>query len=684
MSTVAKPSTKTAKRVGGICAVAALMGGTFAALPSPASASEVGATAQPTYEVDVVNHSGTDVKVRFFYGPGEHQGDVNTDGLPDAQKLPTSAGVPLDSGAKSANYAYKVGSGTYDNGYWVEVTRGDDPNDRTVAKMYRWNPGEQPASVKEQAGTGFKIESHYEQKQSGYSDKKTRIVISEARANTETAFGGADFPYPLRWELDTRVGTTGSPWKDLGDGSQQWKLENLQANADYWFRCYDTTSTSLAFNGYFPKAEELGGGLASDGRGKGFWATSDKTGAISVLRPSGAASQGGVCDVHSAPNKVTAKRITGTSTDRAVNERPIYKVDIEAKTRAFAEDHPSQLRVPPYVVEGKDSSGQWRKVGTVLPSSTTSASGKRVSHGGSDFLFQNKAGESITQLRVTGGYGTSSNEIPLSSLPAPTVTMNDISAMEVKAQSAAGRITLEANGAVQEELSMKLFDQNGTLIPQSGGLSDAYDSIYFRDENGKLITGMHGRDGASAVSRHRGATINTGAGTGAMGAQSVEKNRAYLSTTDSAAGLTWLTPTLDLDDHMDTVNVDTRYTAPTHRLTGTISSGVPIAQNTSQITAATASTSAAPTYRVKAAGTGAVDNPASVAVFRYNALVPADELPRENIQKDKVASLPMAVQAGTLKLATASDLTSIENLKGMTVHAVTKHGTAVGPYQAPK
>ncbi|MFD7860600.1 hypothetical protein ACFV6B_40965 [Streptomyces microflavus] len=671
----AKPNTKTARRVKSAGVVAAVMGATSVALLTPASASEVAAASQPTYEVDVVNHSGTDVKIRFFHGPGEHEGDVNTDGLPEEQKLPTNSGVSLDSGAKSHDYAYRVGNGTYDNGYWFEVTRGDDPNDRTVAKMYRWHPSDPPASVEEQAGTGFRVESHLEEQKEGFSGGKTRIVVSDARAHGETGSGGTGSPE--RREFDTQVGSTGAPWQDLGDGSKQWKLESLRANVDYWFRCEDTGFTSLAFNGHFPKSDELGG------QGKGFWVTSDRNGKISVLRPSESSSQGGECEVHSSPNRVTGKRITGTSTDRSVNERPIYKVNIDPRTRTFSENLPSQFRIPPYVVEGKDSSGQWRKVGTALPSSTTSAAEKRATHGGADFLFQNKAGESITHLRVSGGYASGSDEIDLSALPTPTVTMSDISAMEVKAQSAAGRVTLEANGAAQEELNMQLFDKDGNLIPASGGLSDAYDSIYFRDENGKLITGLHGRDGASAVSRYRGAAINTGA-TGTMSTQANEKNRAYLSTTDSAAGLTWITPVLDLDDHMDTSNVDTRYTAPTHQLTGTLSGGVPIIQNTSQITAAAASNSAAAMYRVKAAGTGAVENPSSVAVFRYSALVPSDELPRENIQKDSAVSIPMTVQAGTLKVGAIPDLSPIENLNAMTVYAVTKHGTAVGPYQAPK
>ncbi|MFF6984681.1 hypothetical protein ACFZAV_45260 [Streptomyces sp. NPDC008343] len=598
----------------------------------------------------------------------------------NAKQLPTNNSVTLDSGAKSPNYAYEVPGGEYDNGYWMEVTREDDPNDRTVAKFYRWNPGEPPPSVTQQDGTGFKIESTQETKRGKFSGNKTRIIITDPHGNTDTPYGGSDFPHPVKWEMDANVGSSGSSWQTLDGGGQQWKLGNLRPNADYWFRCYDKQMSQLSFNGYTPKPEEINGDVVN-GKTKAFWVTSDDNGTISVLRPSSASSQGGPCDIHAAPNEITAKRITGASKKFGVNERPIYRVDIKEKKRIFDSAAPGSFRIPPYTVEGKDASGNWRKVGTVLPSSTTAANGSEVTYGGTDFLFQNKPGETITHLRVAGGYGVPSNEIPLAELPEPTVTMNDIADMAVKPTSSSGRVSLEANGSAQEELKMRLFDQNGSEIPATGPLADVYDSVYFRDENGKLITGMYERDGASAVTHQRGATINTG-GVAAAGAP--DKKSAFLSTTDAAAGLSWITPNLDLDDHSDTAQISTAYVAPKHAMEGSISSGVPIFQGAKQISAAPASPSAAPMYRVEASGADAVDNPSSVAVFRYQAMVPSEELPRKNIQADNVAALPMAEQAGTLKLQSTADLTKIENLMSMTLSAVTKHGTAVGPYRAAK
>ncbi|MFJ8763111.1 hypothetical protein [Streptomyces cyaneofuscatus] len=678
-----KPGNRTRKtRAVMLSALVVAAGGAVIALPVPASAAS-----DPTYEVDVLNHSSSDVKVRFFYGPGEHEGDVTSEDMGEefanAKKLPTSNSVALDSGAKSSNYAYQVSGGSYDNGFWLEVSRGDDQNDRTVAKFYRWNPGDPPPSLTQQDGSTLKIENHSEPQRGSFAGTKTRIVITDPRSKADTPFGDSDSPFPRKMEMNTNVGVSGSGWQNLDGGGQQWKQQNLRPNTDYWFRCSATSIKELAFNGHFPKTEEVGEGV-TNGKAKGFWVTSDKHGAISVLRPSSATSEGGACDIHSAPNVISAKRITGSSTNFDVHERPIYRVDIQAKKRTFDSASLDSMRIPPYTVEGKDGSGAWRKIGTVLPTSSTGKSGSDVTHGGGDFLFQNKSGETITHLRVAGGFGTESNEVRLGDLPQPSVSMNALSDMDVvpTSTSSTGRIRLEANGAAQEELTLELFDQDGDEIPATGPLSDAYDSIYFRDENGKLITGMYEPGGASATSRHRGPAANSGSGTPVEGQQ---KKSAFLSTTDTNGGLTWVTPNLDLDDHMDSADIKAGFIAPQHSLSGNMTNGVLIAQNrTTQVPAASIWENSAPVYRVRAAGDESVAMPNSVAVFRYKAMAPAEELPRENIQKDGALSVPLTAQAGALKVPAGTDMKPVESLTSMTVSGVTKYGTLAGPFRAAK
>jgi len=671
------------------------------AVPSSASAATTVSATDPTYQVDVVNYAGTDVKVRFFYGSGEHQGDVTSDdygpAFGNAKKLPTGEAVTLGSGSLSPVFGYQTAKGSYDNGYWVEVTRGDDPNDRTVAKLYRWNPGEKPPGVTEQSGSGLKVQTMYEPKQNGFADDKTRIMITDARGQTDATWGDASWPYPGPWALDTRIGSDNGGWKNLDASSKQWQLTSLQPNADYWFRCYDENLSRLAFNGYFPKAAELGGGTAN-GKGQGFFVTSDENGRVSVLAPNGAPAQQSTCDVHAVTNTIEAKRITGTSTEFGVNERPIYKVDVQGATRVYEGRTPDKVRIPPYIVEGRDASGKWQKVGTVLPSGAPTAGDSTATHGGADFYFQNKPGQSFTHLRVAGGYGFTSNEIALAGLAAPGVSMNDIADLEVRAQSSTGRVTLEANGSAQEELDLRLFGQNGSIISESDPKAAAYDSVYFRDENGSLITGMYDVDGDNAVSKYRGSSINSSAGPAAAAAHegtdavdatdaanAVEKRRSYLSTTNSTAGLTWVTPNLDLDDHMEAADLTLRVVAPRQQMNGTLTTSMPISNSGGTVVSAAAPNAhALPQYRVDAVGGGAAQDPWSVGAVRYQALTPASGLPRGNIQSSQVAGLPMQVQAGILKLGPGADLSTIGDLTSMQVFTVSQHGTAVGPYNAPR
>lgn len=651
-------------RVGliGVLGVGGVLGGGVV----PAFAEE---SSEQIYEVGVVNYAGSDVKVRFFYSGASGQvWSVDKTGAEffGAKKLPTMEAVRVGSGAASPAYAYQVPNEAYDVGYWLEVTRGDDVADRSVAKTYRWSPGEKPPVIVDSSGSSLKIEARYEPRRGGFTKEKTVFVVSDNRAHVDTPSVGASSPYPGVWDRDVRVGIDDGGWARLDDSLTQWQMRGLSPSADYWMRCYDQGFSQVAFNGYFPQQSDLGGGIV-DGQGAGFWVTSNDQGVVSVLRPSGASVNDGTCDVHRTENSVTAKRITGAATKNGVNERPIYRVDIAAQTRVFDSALPDQFRIPSFLIEGVDASGQWRTIGTVLPStSVQKPDGKNEARlGGTDFLFQNKVGENIQRLRVSGGFSTASNEIVLNDLNAPTITAKQINNGNGNNREFVGPATVEANGVMQREILPTLTDSTGAVITDQSPLAEAYDLIYFRDENGRLITNMYSETGSTVISRYKTSSLTDTPST----------RNIFLSTTDRNAGLTSVFGNIELDEHIAggplPAEAKVSFYAKQYAVSGSVASGVSV--NDGFARTPTSTQPFAPVYRTNTT----TPNPATVAVLNYRTLVSADELPRDSINNDHLGNVTLTNNTlGQLQhLGINPDL---EKLDYVSITGVTKTGTSIG------
>jgi hypothetical protein len=707
---------------------AVMMTGTITGIATPAFAGNE--LLPHKFEVGVVNSSQSKINVRFIYSGEADLGRVKSEDYTyngkTVGKLPSDPVSPaaIEPGGRSSSYAFEVPGNEHDAGYLLEVSRADDPQDRTVAKFYRWKPARpiepcseqpfpEPFELTDQKGTSLKVSldtsitarpdirpvggcPSYSKRYPEYDDSgfmgHMRIVVTEAHGHMKEANETSrvtEKPYPAPWEMDTTIGQGG--WTALDDKIQRWQLKGLTPNADYWFRCYDPTVAELSFNGYKPKASEVGGGETS-GVPAGFWATSDENGTVSVLRTESKGPASGLCDVHVAvkdrqdaqQGTLAARRITGTSTEDGVNKRPIYKFTIPERHRIFDEAVPAMVRIPPYLVEGKNSQGEWVKVGTVLPASATKVDDakREVIYGGATFYFQNKTEGAISKLRVSGGFGGNSNEIDLEKLPLPKATLKGTSIdLFINKNRSAVPVSLEANGEVQQKLDIQI-DRDGRSVDATDPM---YDNVYYRDDDG-LVTGMYNKGGGAMVSDEQGATPNPAQGSvsGMANSQAV-----YLSANHKHGGEGTVYPLINLDEKAASQNrFDYNSVKPSSVLRATnttLDSGLmayreappngaflPVAVPDSRRKQGGLRVPAV--YRLNAAGENAVDRPFTVVVNRYMAITatPTRDFPLKNLQKGNISGVEFDAYANSLS---GEGLGAVEG--DLTITAVTAYGTRV-------
>ncbi|MBV7696578.1 hypothetical protein [Streptomyces sp. TRM70350] len=696
--------------------------GVLGFLPTPAFAE-----APQHFRVDVVNSAESNIKVRFFYSGVEKMGGAamfETSG----KEIPTGHETDIAAGSVSRPFKLQTPPDFHDSGYWVEVSRGDDPQDRTVAKFYRHAPKDEsksgkpanPIELTDQKGTSLRISAEASGADQNFPDfnaGRMRIFVTEPAAHVD---GATIDGHPGRWDRDFDFGTGNGGWQDRldnADGSaaitdpttKRSTLSGLLPNTDYRLVCYDPRYKDVRFNGRKPRPEEVGANPV------GFWRTSDDKGQIVALRSNGQGPDQGVCDVGVASPKeedlVKARQITprpqsGTSGDTT----PIYKLSVQPRTRLYDaldgstpgvdQAVPDAVRMPPYLVEGHDASGKWTKVGTVLPASAPviDMEGRKVTYGGATFYFQNKSGQNITHLRVSGGYtglGWASQVIDLGNVPAPTVTTNDVDDVHVRVTSNPvngknGTVSLEANGAVQEQLDITAYAKDNHLIdPSEPKLGEVYDSIYYLDEYDRLITGMYDPHGSWSVTPERGSTMNSGVLMPRNTAQARTADspmQAYLSTNDRSAGEVEIRPRLgfDVTESSDPDHLTVRPTTKEYAFANTLKAGLKIERSGATFDAADPAThgagQVAPVYRLKATFTSASDRPFSVALTRYRAITAATELPRNDMQQ--CAPTAITINVDTDKLVADDDSIkdigcASKNQQRLSLNVVSRHGAKI-------
>ncbi|MBX9399550.1 RICIN domain-containing protein [Streptomyces sp. TRM72054] len=550
------------------------------------------------------------------------------------------------------------------------------------------------------------------------SPRPALVVEASGRSNDSqlTVEEGFTYAQPQGWAVIDRTvdfSKENGGWRDLrlSDGSvtdgttETSTLNGLQPNTDYWFKCYDPRYKDVRFNGRKPKPEVLGAD------GAGFWRTSDSKGQIVALRSKGSGPQDGVCDIHAASAKqdVVARQITRGGVDDSKGKAAVYKVSIPPRDRIYDAVDPANpgvdqavpdaVRIPPYLVEGRDVSGKWTKVGTVLPASAprVDTTGHKITYGGATFYFQNESGQHITELRVSGGYtglGWDSQVIRLADLHEPTLTTKDTDDWSVRVTSNTvdtenDTVRLEANGTAQEmvNITARAASDQHVIDPSEPGLGAVYDNIYYTDEYNRLITGMYESGGSWAITPERGATVNSGAGVASTAGD--DPSHAYLSTNDQSAGETYVTPNLDLglDKPRRKSPLTIVPTNPRYIFDGNLKTDLRIknAALGTRVTPADPATTRgsetlAPVYRLKAAGATASDRPFSVALTRYRAITAATQLPRSDMQQCFPTAVKINVDTDKLEVDPDQDTHEKERCKAqerLSLNVVAGHGAQV-------
>jgi hypothetical protein len=222
------------------------------------------------------------------------------------------------------------------------------------------------------------------------------------------------------------------------------------------------------------------------------------------------------------PTPPTSLKITGTQLDPAGTTKPVYRVDVPATAWTLPVSTPprAQTVLPPLQVRGTTTSGTDVSLGLLVPQGQPSrATSGTVTLSKASFYWQNpNVGQQITDIYVTAG-STSSAKVNLAGLDATAPTAG-ASVGEVVVCPAAGTSSCDAtatpvaNGLDQAPLRIQLHDQvdNTVILPTT---NPAYGLVYYRDENGDLLTGLIPEDGSAytRVSPFPGAYPNDGSTT---------------------------------------------------------------------------------------------------------------------------------------------------------------------------
>ena len=235
--------------------------------------------------------------------------------------------------------------------------------------------------------------------------------------------------------------------------------------------------------------------------------------------------------------------LTGTQLDPAGTERPVYRFDLAATEWDLKFSTPPRISavLPPLMAQGSTDDGKtWTDLGRLIPQGqpTRSTTGS-VTLAPASFYWQNPStGAALTDVRVLAGSRPSNDIRFLRDIvaPAPATHVSQLAVCPTSGGTdCSGTAAPFANGLDQAPLRVQVFDDDTQVLP----VSDLnYRRIYYRDDNGDLVTGLIPLDGSSyvRVSPYPGEYSNDGsAGTIVRPSPTapVGGRYAYLSTTST-------------------------------------------------------------------------------------------------------------------------------------------------------
>ena len=216
--------------------------------------------------------------------------------------------------------------------------------------------------------------------------------------------------------------------------------------------------------------------------------------------------------------KLVGTRLDPVRTDGP--DRPVYRFDVPASTWQLPAATPPRIQtvLEPLAVWGEPEIGPAVELGKLVPQGLPSrATSGTVTLSPVSFYWQNPVdGPQLDYIGVSSDEnGTvSSNVVRLSELPAPTAgtpLKQVVVCPATGSSSCDGRADPIANGLDQVPLRIQLTDANDAVLPVSNPL---HGRIYYRDDNGELVTGLIPADGSPyiRVSPYAGAYPNDGSG----------------------------------------------------------------------------------------------------------------------------------------------------------------------------
>jgi hypothetical protein len=224
------------------------------------------------------------------------------------------------------------------------------------------------------------------------------------------------------------------------------------------------------------------------------------------------------------PTPPTKLTITGTQLDPAGTTKPVYRFDVPATAWALPVSTPprAQAVLPPLQVRGTTANGTDVSLGLLVPQGQPSrATSGTVTLSKASFYWQNpNVGQQITDIYANAG-STSSAKVNLAGLDAKAPAAGTGTPIgQVVVCPAAGTSQCDttanpvANGLDQAPLRIQLHGEgdDDDVLPITDA---AYSQVYYRDENGDLLTGLIPEDGSAytRVSPYPGAYPNDGSTT---------------------------------------------------------------------------------------------------------------------------------------------------------------------------
>ncbi len=277
------------------------------------------------------------------------------------------------------------------------------------------------------------------------------------------------------------------------------------------------------------------------------------------------------------PNATTIK---GTQLDPVGTERPVYRFDVPATKVLLGAVTPPRIAatMQPLLVEGLRA-GIWSPLGKLIPQGPPArATSGTVTLAPVSFYWQNpEEGPPVTVLRLRLGDGVAGAAV-LADLPVapPGSDFSQLVACPTGAGSdCTGEADPYANGLDEARIKIQFFD-GATVIPTSDPL---YQRIYYRDDNGDLLTGLIPMDNNQPyirVSPYAGAYPNDGSsGTPVRPPVNapVGGRYGYVSTTRGPQDLQAINATVGGSSNISTFNVvgqefDSSYSRAAQAATG--------------------------------------------------------------------------------------------------------------------